>query len=211
MVIEEEAPVIAVGHGLLSVGQSEPVEDVLRYLVTIVEQRARSPSLASALEKPQCQCCLTEFLDDYILIGSMEEIVVLKRPVGIEIRSLVKITNTRSVIGGVDHCRILGIGGMRIAVDGEGTHTLEPLRSQRIIGEKTERSCKHIHFPTIFLCLGVTNITRRDIPLQLVVALSFQQVVDVSLQRVWQSLPLEIGRVSHRHCPKAALPLIILR
>ena len=211
LIIEEEAPVVAIGHGLLSVGKGEPVENVLCHLVAIVEQSARSPALMLTLEESQGQRCLAEFLDDHILIGGMEEVVVLKRPVGIEIWSFVKITNACCVIVWVDHCCVQSVGRMGIAVDGEGAHPLEPLRSQRIIGEKTERSCKYIHFPTIFLCLGVTNITRRDVTLQLVVALSFQQVVDVSLQRVWQTLPLKIGRVSHRHCPKAALPLMILR
>ena len=210
LIIEEETPVVAIGHRLLTVGQGEPVENILCYLVAIMEQSAGSPALTFTLEESQGQRCLAEFLDDHILIGGMEEVVVLKRPVGIEVRSFVEVTDARYVIIGVDHCCVRSVGRMGIAVDGKGAHTLEPLRSQRIIREKTERSRKHIHFPTILLCFGVTDITRGDVSLQLVVALSFQQVIDVNLQAVGQSLPLEISRVSHRHGPKTALPLMIL-
>ena len=210
LIIEEEAPVVAIGHGLLSVGKGEPVENVLCHLVAIVEQGTRSPPLPLTLEETQCQRSLAKFLDHHILIGRMEEVVVLKRPVGIEVRPLVEITDAGCVIVRVDDCRIQSIGRMRITVDGKGTHTLEPMRSQRIIGEETERSGEHIHFPAVLLCFGVTDITRGDVSLQLIVTLCFQQMVDVRLQVVGQPLPLEISSVSHRHRPKTALPLMIL-
>ena len=81
MVVEEEAPVIAVGHCQFSVSQSEPVEDAVLHLLVMVHQCIGLPcfgAMKSLLKKLEGKGCLTQFLLDNILVGGVEEVVVLE-------------------------------------------------------------------------------------------------------------------------------------
>ena len=68
LVVEEEAPVVAIGHSLLPVGQCEPVEHILCDRVTVMEQCLALPFLSVALEQPEGERGLSELLYDDVLV-----------------------------------------------------------------------------------------------------------------------------------------------
>ena len=81
LVIEEEAPVIAIWHSQFAIRQCEPVQDVVLHLLIVVHQGISLPlfcAVQSQLEHLEGKSCLAQLLLYYILIGSVEEIVVLK-------------------------------------------------------------------------------------------------------------------------------------
>ena len=80
LVVEEEAPVVAVRHGQLTVGQRKPVEHLCLHLVVVVHQCVGLPflfSVESSLEELQCERGLAKLLNDHVLIRGMEVAVVL--------------------------------------------------------------------------------------------------------------------------------------
>ena len=81
LVVEEEAPVIAVGHCQFAVGKGKPVEDAVLHFLIVVHQCIGLPcfgAMKSLLKKLEGKGCLTQFLLDNILVGGVEEIVVLE-------------------------------------------------------------------------------------------------------------------------------------
>ena len=205
LVVEEEAPVVAVGHSQFAIGQSEPVEDAVLHLLIVVHQGVGLPllfAIQALLKHLESQSGLTQLLHHHVLIGRVEEVVVLERIVLVEVLPLVEVGNGLVVVVRVDDRLVVLIGRMGIAVDGKLPQTFEPLRSQWVSRKEPQGDSQHICFPTILLCLRIASIARRDGTLQLVVALSSQQVVDVVFLLSCESLPLEISRVSHRHRPQ---------
>ena len=80
LVVEEQAPVVSIGHGQFAVGKSQPVEHLLHHLIIIVHQRIGLPlflAVNAQLEHLQGKSCFTQFLDDYILVAGMEIVMVL--------------------------------------------------------------------------------------------------------------------------------------
>ena len=105
LVVEEEAPVVAVGHGQLAVGQCQPVEHLLHHLVVVVHQGVGLPFLLaveSLLEQLQGQCSLAQFLNDHVLIAGVEVVVVLQRIVIVEVLALIEVFHGLLVVVGVD-------------------------------------------------------------------------------------------------------------
>ena len=174
LVVEEQAPVVAVGHGQLAIGQGQPVEHLFLHSVVVVHQGVGLPFLGSVervLEEFQGQCGLAQLLDDHVLVGGVEIVVVLQRVVVVEILALVEVGHGGVVVVGVDHRVVIGVVAVAIAVDGKLAQTCEPLGSQLVVGEQAECGGQHIGLPTILLGLRVASVAGGDGASQLVVAL----------------------------------------
>ena len=81
LVIEEKTPVVSVWHGQLTVGQCQPVEHLAHHFVIVMHQGVGLPFLltnGAQLEQLQGQGSLAQLLNDHILIGCVEIVVVLQ-------------------------------------------------------------------------------------------------------------------------------------
>ena len=212
MVVEEQAPVVTVRHGELSVGQCEPVEHLVHDVLVVVHERVGLPflsSFGSELEHLECERRFTEFLHHHILVAGVEEIMVLESEVVVEVFSLIVVLHGLVVVFWVNDCGVRGISLMRIGVDGESAQSVEPLRSERIVGEESESGGEDVRLPSVLLRLGVAVVARRDGAVELIVALRLEQVVDVGLLLIGEYVPLEESRISHGHGPEAGLPDVV--
>ena len=127
----------------------------------------------------------------------MEVVVVLQCVVVIEVLALIHAGHGLLVVVRVDDGLVVGIVLLRVAVDGELAQALEPLRSQLVAREESQGSGEDVGLPAILLGLGVAGIASGNRALQLVVALSLQELVDVVLLLVGELVPLEKGRVGY--------------
>ena len=209
LVVEEQAPVVAVRHGQFAIGKCQPVEYLVHYLLIVVHQGIGSPLFRSReflLEEFQGQGCLAKLLHDDVLIGGVEVVVVLECEVVIEVFALVEVANRLLVVFGVYDGVVCGIVLLRIAVDGELPQALEPARSQRVVGEHAQCGSQDVGLPSVLFGLRVACIACGDAALQFVVALGLQQLVDVVLLSIAELVPLEECAIGHRHCPKRTFP-----
>ena len=206
LVVEEQAPVVAVGHGQFAVGQSQPVEHVVHHFLIVVLQGGGVPLLVGALEQLQRQSGFAQLLHHDVLVRGVEEVVVLQRPVAVEVVAFVEIGPCGVVVPQIDLVRAGGVVAVGVAVDGEEAHALKPLFCQRVVGEQTQRGGQHVGFPAVFLGLRVAGVARGHAAIELIVAFGLQQSVYVALLILRELVPLEEGGIGHRHGPEAALP-----
>ena len=113
LVVEEEAPVVAVGHGEFAVSECEPVEYAVLNLLVVVHESVCLPfllAMQSCLEHLEGKGCLSEFLHDDVLVGGVEEVVILERVVVVEVLSAVEVGYGLVVIPWVDDGGVVGVG-----------------------------------------------------------------------------------------------------
>ena len=134
LVVEEHAPVIAVRHSQFSVGQRQTAEHLVHDFLVVVHQGVGLPFRILALEQMEGQMGFAQFLHHDILVRSMEVIVVLQCIVVIQVFADVQVLYGGLVIFGVDDRSVLGIIGVRIAIDGKRTQAVEPFVGQCIVG-----------------------------------------------------------------------------
>ena len=120
------------------------------------------PLLFAALEEEQGQVGLAQFLHDDVLVGGVEEVVVLQRVVVVEVLSAVVVGHGLLVVGGVDDGLVGGVVNLRVAVDGKGTQAVEPSLCQRVVGIEAEGAGQHVGLPAVLFGLGVAGIACGD-------------------------------------------------
>ena len=112
LVVKEQAPVVTVGHGQFAIAECQPIENLLHHLVIMMHQGVGMPFFCTVkflLEEFQGQGSLAQFLNDHILIGGVEIIMVLEREVVIEVLTLVEVFHGLVIVCGVDDG---GVGGI---------------------------------------------------------------------------------------------------
>ena len=120
LVVEEQAPVVAVRHSKFAISESKPVEHFLLYLEVVVHQSVCLPFLFAierCLEEFQGKSSLAKFLDYHILIRGVEIVMVLQGVVVVEILTFVEVGNSSVVVFRVDDGIVVSIILVRIAVD----------------------------------------------------------------------------------------------
>ena len=113
LVVQEEAPVVAVRHCQFAVGQGKPVENAVLHFLIVVHQGIGLPCLGamkSLLKQFEGKGCLTQLLLDDILVGSVEEVMVLERIVIVKVLSFVEVGNGLGVIPSVDDGGVCLVG-----------------------------------------------------------------------------------------------------
>ena len=166
-------------------------------------------SCSSELEYFQSKCCFTKFLHDNILIACVEQVVVLKCVVIIQVLSFIKVSNSLVVVFWVYYCVVVCIIDVRIAVYGKLSQTFEPSWCHFVVREETECCCEYISFPSVLFSLCVACISCRNVTLKFVVAFCLQQGLDVAFLCFAQFIPLEVSRICNRHCPKRTFPNVV--
>ena len=209
LVEEEEAPVVAVGHGQFAVGQGQALEHLVEDLLLVVHQGVGLPLLFAALEEEQGQVCLAQFLHDDVLVGGVEEVVVLQRVVVVEVLSAVVVGHGLLVVGGVDEGLVGGIVNLRVAVDGKGTQAVEPSLCQRVVGIEAEGAGQHVGLPAVLFGLGVAGIACGDRASELVVALRLYHIIYICALRVGELVVEEVCGEAEAHGPQRALPGVV--
>ena len=94
LIIEEQTPVVAVGHSEFTVGECEPVQHLRLHLLIMMHQRVGLPFLLAIeflLEQFQGEGRLTQFLHDHILIRCVEIVMVLQCIVVVEILPFIEL------------------------------------------------------------------------------------------------------------------------
>ena len=109
LVEEEQAPVVAVGHRQLAVGQCQPVQHVVLHMLLVVHQRIGLPLRVAALEQQHRQMGLAQLLLHHVLIAGVEQVVVLQRVVVVEVLAAVVAGHRLLVVVGVDDCLVIGV------------------------------------------------------------------------------------------------------
>ena len=84
LVVEEHAPVVAVGHGQFAVGQSQLDKHFVPHFLPVVDQFLGLQELPWTGEH-----AFGQFLETGILIGGMEIVVVLEGKIGKQVRTFV--------------------------------------------------------------------------------------------------------------------------